>query len=105
MVTRLLPIGLERKEDEKNERFNFIFEPDSETLLGNLPPLFLRNSVFRFLLELAASEHGARRTAMKAATDSAKDMIDSLTLSFNKARQSQITTELLEIVGGAEALK
>ena len=56
-------------------------------------------------LEMAASEQGARRTAMKAASDSAKEMIDSLTLSFNKARQAQITTELLEIVGGAEALK
>ena len=54
---------------------------------------------------MAASEQGARRTAMKAASDSAKEMIDTLTLSYNKARQAQITKELLEIVGGAEALK
>ncbi|MCP4547952.1 MAG: ATP synthase F1 subunit gamma [bacterium] len=105
-IERLLPLKIEHDDEvESTRNHNFILEPDADTLLDSLLPLFLRNSVFRYLLELAASEHGARRTAMKAATDSAKEMIDSLTLSYNKARQGQITTELLEVVAGAEALK
>ncbi len=108
-LDHVLPLALPSTEDEEEEgsgtKLNFILEPDAEGLLGELLPLFLRNTFFRYLLEMAASEQGARRTAMKAASDSAKEMIDNLTLSFNKARQAQITKELLEIVGGAEALK
>ena len=102
-LDKVLPLTL--PVESNGPQPNFILEPDAEHLLGELLPLFLRSSFFRTLLEMAASEQGARRTAMKAASDSAKEMIDTLTLSYNKSRQAQITKELLEIVGGAEALK
>lgn len=108
VVERLLPLAAPERaggDEEGGARLDFIFEPDREVLLGELLPLYIRNSFFRILLEAAASEQGARRTAMKAATDSAEEMLKTLTRSFNKARQAAITTELLEIVGGAEALK
>ncbi len=110
VVERILPLAApETAENEDREedsfQLNFIFEPGKDDLLGELLPLYLRNTFFRILLEAAASEQGARRTAMKAATDSAEEMLTNLTRSYNKARQAAITTELLEIVGGAEALK
>jgi len=83
----------------------YLIRPDADALVGALLPLYVKNQVFRALVETAASEHGARRTAMKNATDSAGDMLDVLTRSYNRARQGQITQELSEIVGGAEALK
>jgi F-type H+-transporting ATPase subunit gamma len=83
----------------------YLLEPGPEAILAALLPLYVRNQIFRALVETAASEQGARRTAMKNATDSAGDMIDTLRRTFNRARQSQITQELAEIVGGAEALK
>ena len=84
---------------------NFILRPGPDELLGALLPLYARNLVFRALVETAASEHGARRTAMKNATDNAGEMLDLLRRTYNRARQGQITQELAEIVGGAEALK
>jgi len=84
---------------------NYILRPSAEAILESLLPLYLRNQVYRALVETAAAEHGARRTAMKNATDSAGDMIDVLTRTYNRARQGQITQEIAEIVGGAEALK
>ena len=84
---------------------NYILKPSAEAILESLLPLYLRNQVYRALVETAAAEHGARRTAMKNATDSAGDMIDVLTRTYNRARQGQITQEIAEIVGGAEALK
>jgi F-type H+-transporting ATPase subunit gamma len=84
---------------------NFILRPGADRLLGALLPLYVRNMVFRALVETAASEHGARRTAMKNATDNAGEMLDLLRRTYNRARQGQITQELAEIVGGAEALK
>ncbi len=110
VVERILPLAApetaeNEEKEEDNFQLNFIFEPGKDELLGELLPLYLRNSFFRILLEAAASEQGARRTAMKAATDSAEEMLTNLTRSYNKARQAAITTELLEIVGGAEALK
>jgi F-type H+-transporting ATPase subunit gamma len=81
------------------------FLPSPAAILGQLLPLFLRYGVYRAISESAASEHGARRTAMKNATDNAKDLIRSLTRSYNRARQAQITQEIAELVGGAEALK
>ncbi len=84
---------------------NFILRPGADELLGALLPLYARNLVFRALVETAASEHGARRTAMKNATDNAGEMLDLLRRTYNRARQGQITQELAEIVGGAEALK
>ncbi len=83
----------------------YLIRPDADALVGALLPLYVRNQVYRALVETAASEHGARRTAMKNATDAAGDMLEVLTRSYNRARQGQITQELSEIVGGAEALK
>jgi F-type H+-transporting ATPase subunit gamma len=84
---------------------NYIIRPSADAVLEALLPLYLRNQLYRALVETAASEQGARRTAMKNATDSAGEMIDTLRRSLNRARQSHITQELAEIVGGAEALK
>jgi F-type H+-transporting ATPase subunit gamma len=83
---------------------NYILKPGAAELVGALLPLYVKNAVYRALVETAASEHGARRTAMKNATDSAGDMLEILRRTFNRARQAQITLELAEIVGGAEAL-
>ena len=84
---------------------NFILTPGADELVGALLPLYVRNLVYRALVETAAAEHGARRTAMKNATDNAGDMLDVLRRTYNRARQAQITQEIAEIVGGAEALK
>ncbi len=84
---------------------NYILKPSAEAILESLLPLYVRNQMFRALVETAAAEHGARRTAMKNATDSAGDMLDLLRRTYNRARQAVITQELAEIVGGAEALK
>jgi F-type H+-transporting ATPase subunit gamma len=81
------------------------FEPEPEQLLNLLLPKYLLTVVLQAMLESAASEHGARMTAMSSATDNAGKMIDTLTLTANRARQAGITKEILEIVGGAEALK
>jgi F-type H+-transporting ATPase subunit gamma len=84
---------------------DYIYEPGPEEILGELLPRHVRMQVYRALMESAAGEHGARMTAMEAATANAKEMIDVLTIQYNKARQEKITKELLDIVGGAEALK
>ncbi|HET8713626.1 MAG TPA: ATP synthase F1 subunit gamma [Gemmatimonadales bacterium] len=84
---------------------NYILQPSAEEILDELLPLYVQNQVFRALVETAAAEHGARRTAMKNATDAGSDMLTILQRTFNRARQAQITQELAEIVGGAEALK
>jgi F-type H+-transporting ATPase subunit gamma len=84
---------------------DFIYEPSREALLERLLPMYVETSVFRALLESSASEHGARMTAMDNATTNAKKMISSLTLQYNRARQAAITKELMEIIGGAEAIK
>jgi F-type H+-transporting ATPase subunit gamma len=84
---------------------DFLYEPDQKTLLSTLLPLYVNVEVYRALLESVASEHGARMTAMDNATNNAADMIQALTLQANRARQAAITTELMEIIGGAEALK
>lgn len=84
---------------------NFILRPSAVEILGVVLPLYVRNQMYRALVETAASEHGARRTAMKNATDNAGEMLDSLRRTFNRARQAQITQEIAEIVGGAEALQ
>ncbi|HET9386706.1 MAG TPA: ATP synthase F1 subunit gamma [Gemmatimonadales bacterium] len=84
---------------------NYILRPSAEEILRELLPLYVQNQVYRALVETAAAEHGARRTAMKNATDAGSDMLTILQRTFNRARQAQITQELAEIVGGAEALK
>ena len=80
------------------------YEPDEETILADLLPRNLSIQVFRALLENVASEMGAKMTAMDNATRNAGDMIDALTLNYNRSRQAQITKELIEIISGAEAL-
>ncbi len=83
----------------------YIFEPSAQGVLSLILPTYVEAVVYRALLESAASEHAARRTAMKAATENAEEMIGYLVRSYNKARQAQITQEIAEIVGGAEALE
>jgi F-type H+-transporting ATPase subunit gamma len=100
---QLLPIP--RTEEHAAETVDYIYEPGPEEILGELLPRHVRMQVYRALMESAAGEHGARMTAMEAATSNAKEMIDVLTIQYNKARQEKITKELLDIVGGAEALK
>lgn len=104
VVERVLPI-VPGGTAKKSSTANFILKPGADELVGALLPLYVRNMVFRALVETAASEHGARRTAMKNATDNAGEMLDLLRRTYNRARQGQITQELAEIVGGAEALK
>ena len=84
---------------------DYLYEPNPKAILDELLPRHVRTQVFRALMESLAGEYGARMTAMEAATKNAKEMIDVLTIQFNKARQEKITKELLDIVGGAEALK
>lgn len=84
---------------------DYLLRPSGDEILRALLPLYVRNQMYRALVETAASEHGARRTAMKNATDSAGEMLESLRRTYNRARQAQITQEIAEIVGGAEALK
>ena len=102
----LLPIKKEAVEDGESRKggARYLFEPSEEEVLARLLPTYIEALVYRAMLESAASEHGARRTAMKAATDNAGEMIEILTRSFNRARQAAITQEIAEIVGGAEAL-
>jgi len=100
-----LPVAAVEEAAEPSYEREFIFEPNKEALLERLVPMYVEISVLRALLESMASELGARMTAMDAATKNAAEMIDRLTLSYNRARQAAITTELMEIIGGAEALK
>jgi F-type H+-transporting ATPase subunit gamma len=84
---------------------DFLYEPSKRRLLDTLLPLYVQSQIYRALLEAVASEFGARMTAMDSATNNAKEMIAKYTLQYNRARQAAITKELMEIVGGAEALK
>ena len=84
---------------------DYIYEPSREAILGDLLPRHVRTQVYRALMESLAGEYGARMTAMEAATKNAKELIDLLSIQYNKARQEKITKELLDIVGGAEALR
>ena len=99
-----LPIVAEKK-SENNSNVDYIFEPSKSEIIGELLPKSLKMQLFKALRDSFASEHGARMTAMHKATDNATDLRDQLKLTYNKARQAAITNEILEIVGGAEALK
>ena len=103
-LDRLLPISPAEVTDSDNGSTDYLYEPDQATILGRLLPLYVNVELYRTLLESVASEHGARMTAMDNATKNAKEMIRTLTLQANRARQAAITTELTEIVSGAEAL-
>ena len=102
-VESLLPVP--PKTDGSSDTLDYIYEPDEATLLDRLLRQYITTLVLRAFLESIASEQGARMTAMDSATANARDMIDRLTLAMNRARQAAITTELMEIVSGAEALK
>jgi len=101
-IERLLPIETPAEIDNPRE---YLFEPNREGVIEDLLPRYVEVKIFQALLESIASEHGARMTAMESATKNASDMIERLTLEMNRARQATITKELMEIVGGAEALK
>jgi F-type H+-transporting ATPase subunit gamma len=115
-TVRILPVdkpagqrggGAAGQEDDQRKRMtaNYILAPNAEAILERLLPLYVRNAVYRGLVETAAAEHGARRTAMKNATDNAGDILELLKRTYNRQRQAQITQEIAEIVGGAAALQ
>jgi F-type H+-transporting ATPase subunit gamma len=108
---RVLPVQPPARESSDGKagtpsarRHDYLLAPSAEAILESLLPAYVRNAVYRALVETAAAEQGARRTAMKNATDNANDVINGLRRQFNRARQAQITQEIAEIVGGAAAL-
>ena len=109
-VRDVLPLSEDLLETDAEEREqdalhgDFIYEPEPEEILARLLPVYLETEIYRALLESAASEHGARMTAMRNASKNAGELIDSLTLAMNRARQAEITQEILEVVAGADAL-
>jgi F-type H+-transporting ATPase subunit gamma len=109
-VTQVLPLPQEELEEREEQdrateqKAQYEFEPAPEQILDFLLPRYLEGTIYQALLEAAASEHAARRRAMKAATDNAEELIEDLSREYNQARQAQITTEIMEVVGGAEAL-
>jgi F-type H+-transporting ATPase subunit gamma len=103
-VQRVLPVELPEANDQAAQT-DYIYEPNQTALLERLLPMYMEVTSFRALLDSVASEHGARMTAMDNAMNNASDVIASLTLQYNRARQAAITKELMEIIGGAEALK
>ncbi|MGC8594010.1 MAG: ATP synthase F1 subunit gamma [Candidatus Kryptoniota bacterium] len=107
VVEQLLPVPgriITEAQQTKLQK-EFIFEPDRETILESLLPKHLEHRIWRMLLESSTSEEGARMTAMDNASENASELIDTLSLQYNKARQAAITKELLEVVAGADALK
>jgi F-type H+-transporting ATPase subunit gamma len=103
-TVRILPIEAPAQE-AKGMRPDYILSPDPATLLEQVLPLYVRNMMYRGLVETVAAEQSARRTAMKNATDNAGDLIDALKRTYNRQRQAQITQEIAELVGGAAALQ
>ena len=104
LVTTEPYLPLVAEQQEQASTAEYIYEPSQEEIVGELLPKALKLQLFKALRDSFASEHGARMTAMHKATDNAKDLRDQLKLTYNKARQAAITNEILEIVGGAEAL-
>ena len=100
---RLLPIAREFEADPNRPAIDYLYEPGPEQILSDLLPKHIEFQLYRVLLESAAAEQGARMTAMEAATKNASDMIDHLTLTYNRIRQAAITKEIIEIVSGASA--
>jgi F-type H+-transporting ATPase subunit gamma len=110
LLEKILPVSPKTAESgegtgQKPVAVDYIYEPSEREILNQLLPMYVEVQIYRALLESAASEFGARMTAMENATKNAAEMIDKLTLVYNKARQAAITKELIEIVSGAEALK
>jgi F-type H+-transporting ATPase subunit gamma len=105
VIAKLLPLAPIEVSEETLPVYNFIYEPTKQEIFSRLVPKNVEIQIFRALIESQASEEAARMAAMENATKSANDMISSLTLQYNKARQATITKELMDIVGGVEALK
>jgi len=103
-VEPFLPIIPNQSDEKSTTQADYIFEPDKVEIANQLLPISLKMQLFKALRDSMASEHGARMTAMHKATDNATELRDQLKLTYNKARQAAITNEILEIVGGAEAL-
>jgi len=103
----LLPVQPVEAGSEMEKKFagDYIYEPSSEELMDTLQPLYLNVIIYHAMLEVGTGEHAARMTAMDNATTACKDIVDNLTIIYNKARQAAVTNELMDIVGGAEALK
>ena len=99
-----LPIAGSDTKEKTGKNLDYIFEPDRDELVNELIPKTLKIQFYKILLDSFSAEHGARMTAMHQATDNANELIKDLTLTYNKARQATITKEILDIVGGAEAL-
>lgn len=105
VAEQLLPISQKSVQGKTGSNTSYLFEPSKEEILSSLISSILKVQFYKTLLDSFASEHGARMTAMQQATDNAQEMLRDLKLKYNKARQASITGEILEIVGGAEALK
>lgn len=103
-VVQILPLEPPDNEETEEQYVDYIYEPSAEDILLTLLPRYIGSQIYNALLESKASEHGARMTAMGNATENAGEIIDALTLEMNKVRQAAITDEILDIVGGAEAL-
>lgn len=101
---RLLPITRSEPDEERSVSPDYIYEPNAETVLNMLLPRYVEMYLYRLILEAAASEHSARMVAMRNATDNATDLIDDLTLAYNRQRQASITNEMIDIAAGANAL-
>ncbi len=112
--TQLLPVAngalKEVKEQKDNEekanglKLIYNYEPSPKAIINHLLPLYVENTLYGFILEAKASEHASRMTAMKSATDNAEELIGTLQLHYNRARQAAITNELTDIIGGANAV-
>ncbi len=103
-AVRILPVVVPEVQEARRSRLDVIFEPAPQAVLGSLLPRFVETVLYRSILELTASEHSARMVAMRNATDNASEMIESLRLVYNKERQRRITSEILDISAGANAL-
>ncbi len=103
VVKQLLPIIPTKIEEDKS--LDYLYEPDEKTIIDEIGKKYINVSIWRIMLESSAAEQGARMTAMDSATENASDLIQELTLNYNRARQAAITTEIIEIASGAEAIK
>ncbi len=103
-VQQIIPAQEEKPKDEKESNYSYEFEPDEDEILEDLLPKNISTQIFKAFLENAASEQGSRMTAMDNATRNAGDLVDKLTINYNRSRQASITKELIEIISGAESL-
>ena len=101
---QIIPTEVNKSNESENETFLYEFEPEEDEILEDLLPKNISTQVFKALLENAASEQGSRMTAMDNATRNAGDLVDKLTINYNRSRQASITKELIEIISGAESL-